>query len=77
MLAQAGIQGEYALASGYSVWIPAFAGMTWPLFIHHLHCGGLLGITLHPLVYNLTRLFAVCIISSAVRMARELISYAR
>src|SRR5439155_14971913 len=28
MPAQAGIQGEQAAASGYSAWIPAFAGMT-------------------------------------------------
>ena len=36
-----------------TLWIPApgsgsgtsFAGMTWPLFIHHFHCGGLLNQT--------------------------------
>ncbi len=28
--APAGIQGEQAAASGYSAWIPAFAGMTQP-----------------------------------------------
>ena len=32
MPAQAGIQGKYALASGYASWIPAFAGMTAVLF---------------------------------------------
>jgi hypothetical protein len=38
MPAQAGIQKEYASASGYASWIPAFAGMTLPLAIpQNLH----------------------------------------
>src|SRR5712692_5152715 len=41
-LAQAGIRGEHAPASGYSAWIPAFAGMTTQWSTSHLHSGHLL-----------------------------------
>ena len=42
MPAQAGIQGEQAVAYSYPAWIPAFAGMTNSGFTSHLHCVGLL-----------------------------------
>jgi hypothetical protein len=34
MFAQAGIQGEQAVACGYPVWIPTLAGMTPARFTH-------------------------------------------
>jgi len=43
MPAQAGIQGEQAVAYSYPAWIPAFAGMTHPQFTPRLHCVGPLG----------------------------------
>jgi hypothetical protein len=50
-------------------WIPAFAGMTRPLFIHHLHCGGLLGFVLprysHRLAMYLVWLSVFCLPSGA------------
>src|SRR2546427_1632709 len=44
MPAQAGIQGEQAAASGYSAWIPAFAGMTQHSSTPQNHHDRLLGI---------------------------------
>ncbi len=41
MPAQAGIQGDSALAFSYTSWIPAFAGMTRSPVAHHFHCGAL------------------------------------
>src|SRR5205085_8258278 len=41
--APAGIQGEHAAASGYSAWIPAFAGMTQHSSTPQNHCDRLLG----------------------------------